>query len=100
MKLKVNKDFFNFKTLIAPKVIQFVYIIFVLIYTLLAIFALIITLMNGEFITAILIVILFIPFQIIIRLGLEQIIVVFEIYEVLKESNKHLEAIKEELTKK
>ncbi len=100
MKFKINQDFFSFKTLITPKVIQFVYIVFVLIYTILAIIALIITLLNSEFITALLIIIFFIPFQIVIRLGLEQIMVIFEIYNILKESNKHLEVIKEAITKK
>lgn len=100
MEFKINQDFFSFKTLITPKVIQFVYIIFVVIYTLLAILSLIITLINGEFITAILIIILYIPFQIVIRLGLEQIMVIFEIFDVLKANNKHLEEIKDILSKK
>lgn len=100
MDFKINQDFFSFKTLITPKVIQFVYIIFVVIYTLLAILSLIITLINGEFITAILIVILYLPFQILIRIGLEQVMVIFEIFDVLKENNKHLEEIKNILSKK
>lgn len=100
MNLKINQDFFSFKTLILPKVIQFVYIVFVLLYTLLAIIGLIFTLINGEIVTALLIIIFYLPFQIIIRLGLEQIMVIFEIYEVLKESNKHLEEIKNALIKK
>lgn len=100
MDFKINQDFFSFKTLITPKVIQFVYIIFVVIYTLLAILSLIITLINGEFITAILIIILYLPFQILIRIGLEQVMVIFEIFDVLKENNKHLGEIKDILSKK
>ncbi|MCX7833253.1 MAG: DUF4282 domain-containing protein [Ignavibacteria bacterium] len=100
MNFKINQDFFSFKTLITPKVIQFVYIIFVLVYTLLAILSLILTLINGEFITAILIIILYLPFQILIRLGLELIIVVFEIFDVLKENNRQLSEIKEVLSNK